>query len=145
MIIPEILIWTGLIIASVIMLLVLLIKNKQLKKSSTTKAHVPLYWHLLNDLYQQNTFAPWEELLVSKLADPNDIAPYLSNDTYVNYGEFDRLSGSRIPKEYKVDDLLFVHWRSSQQSWDHLAGREGYVVISKSKKRQIDFIMTIVS
>ncbi|WP_316797117.1 hypothetical protein [Pedobacter agri] len=141
----EIILIIGEIIGLCVIIGIYLRKGKPTKVSLKGNLKKPLYWYLLTDLDQQNTCAPWEDILSLKLADPNDIAPYLHNDIYVIQGGFDTSSESRSTEEYKVEDLLFVHWRSPQKSWDHLAGREGYVVISKSEKRQIDFIMTRVS
>lgn len=134
------------IIALITFLFVIyLLKGKQTTKTLANEPNSLLYWHLLSDLDHQNTIAPWEDILSSKLADTKETAQYVQGETYINQGEYDQLSDSYILKQYPINNLLFVYWRSPQKSWDHLAGREGYVVISKSEMKQIDFITTTLS
>ena len=82
---------------------------------------------------------------MSKLVDSEDFKPYLYDDKYVARRDYSKKSGIITKTIYHISDLLFVHWSSSQESWNHLAGREGYIVISISEKRQVDFIITILS
>lgn len=103
-------------------------------------------WDLRNDLDTKNTYAPWVDVLKSTLVDPNEINLHL--DAENNYQVWNYDYESRSPpevKRYNLDDLVFVNWRSSPESWKHLAGRAGYIVVSKSEKKQIDFIITIMS
>lgn len=135
-----------LIIAVLVAIIIYLITQNSTKIELPTVTYdSTLYWQLLYDLDKKNAFAPWEELLMSKLVDPEDFKPYLYDDKYVARRDYSKKSGIITKTIYNISDLLFVHWSSSQESWDHLAGRKGYVVISKSEKRQIDFIMTRVS
>ena len=125
----------------------------------------PLHgWSKAEDL-QKPKYAPWNELLWSKLIDAKEI-PRLSLDEDNNYvtAEYDESwlidksisfeasekafkQSRRNPKinRYALEDLVFIKWRSSQESWSHLAGRMGYVVISISEKKQIDFIITVMN
>ena len=133
------------IILSILALLwIYLAKSKPPEQSVLIETNQKLYWHLIDDLDHENTYAPWEDILSSKLVDPKDIASYLHGELYFSQGEFDS-SGLATWIEHKVEDLVFVFWRSPKESWDHLAGREGYVVISKSEKKQVDFITTVLS
>ena len=104
-----------------------------------------LHWQSLQDLDNENIFAPWEDILDSKLVEPKELTRYLQSETYTTQGEYDQSLDSYVRKEYPIIDLVFIHWRSPQESWDHLAGREGYVVISKTEKKQVDFIITVLS
>ncbi|KQN34420.1 hypothetical protein ASE92_12540 [Pedobacter sp. Leaf41] len=121
-----------------------MIKSKSIKTPLQNETYCPLYWHLLQDL-RGDQYAPWNDLLSSELVDPKDIAQFIRHGTYTTQDDYDSSSDSYIRKEYPIGDLLFVYWQSPQKSWDHLAGRAGYVVISKSEKKQIDFIMTVIS
>lgn len=104
-----------------------------------------LHWQSLQDLDKENTFAPWEDIFDSKFVEPKELTRYLQSETYTTQGEYDQSLDSYIRKEYPITDLVFVHWRSPRESWDHLAGREGYVVISKTEKKQVGFIITVLS
>jgi|GEM_PF-2963616 len=133
-----------------LILISLYIIKREPKKDKAMKANAPLSpmhnWDLRDDLYTTNTYAPWHDVLKSTLVDPNEINLHLDTDN--NYQVWNYDYESKSPPEvklYKIDDLVFVDWRSSPDSWKHLAGRQGYIVISKSEKKQIDFIVTIMS
>ena len=132
------------IVLSVLLILYLII-SKPVKDSLVNEPSSSLYWHLPCDLDHKNTFVPWEDILDSKLVEPKALTRYLQSETYTTQVEYDQSLDSYIRKVYPIIDLVFVHWRSPQESWDHLAGREGYVVISKTEKKQVDFIITVLS
>lgn len=118
----------GIIISLIIIVSFYFVKSKK-SKPKALRANSPLSplhgWNVAEDL-KEPEYAPWNELLRSKLVDPKDIG--IANLDDIN-----------------IDDLVFIKWRSPQESWDHLAGAEGYVVISISEKKQIDFIITSMS
>lgn len=141
---------------------------KKSTKSNALKANSPLSpmhgWEFAEDL-KEPKYAPWDELLRSKLVNPKDIGivtldednnylteennfdSSLNSETDIN--NFDdyliKFKANTKIVRYNLDDLVFIKWRSPQHSWDHLAGSEGYVVISIKEKRQVDFITTIQS
>jgi len=122
---------------------------RKLSKSHALKANNPLSplhgWHL-NELDKTNLLAPWNEVLKSPLVDSSVINLPLDADNHYLVSNYDYESES-IPqvKRYNLDDLVFVNWRSPAESWKHLAGRKGFVVVSISEKKQIDFITTAMS
>ncbi|KQS41753.1 hypothetical protein ASG14_04700 [Pedobacter sp. Leaf194] len=143
-------IYVFIILTTVLIIFSLSLYSQRLQKKQSVKANAPLSplnnWGLRDDLDQTNTIAPWDAVLKATLADPSEIN--LPLDAYNHYQVWNYDYETKSPpevKRYNLDDLVFVDWRSSAESWNHLAGRQGYIVISKSEKKQIDFIVTIMS
>ncbi|MFC4143394.1 hypothetical protein ACFSNA_19690 [Pedobacter mendelii] len=139
---------TAIIISIIIVLGFYSIKSKSSKPKALI-ANSPLSpmhgWDFTEDL-KEPKYASWDDLLSSKLVDPKAIHLQLDADNNFHVGNYDYESKSPPQvKRYNLDDLVFVDYRSSADSWRHLAGRQGYVVISKSEKKQIDFIVTVMS
>lgn len=139
-----------------------------MRKPKVLRANSPLSplhgWEFAEDL-REPKYAPWNELLRSKLVnykdigivnldkdnnyltEDNDFDSSLNSETDIN--NFDdyliKFKANNKLVRYNLDELIFIKWRSPQHSWDHLAGIEGYVVISVKEKRQVDFITTIMN
>lgn len=93
----------------------------------------PLFdWHNDEILYRHKPLIPWEDVFYSKIVDTKN-----SQDSFLQ----------NIGDRYGIvrENIIVILYRSSEESWRDLAGREGYLLIDRIEKKQIDFILTIMS
>lgn len=94
------------------------------KNAPVTYEISPFHDWNIEELNNESILVPWNEIFKSRLATMKELKSIgLHNN----------------------EDFTVVYYRSPQHYWDNLAGTEGYVLISKKEKKQIDFITTIVS
>jgi hypothetical protein len=136
------------IIVLLVIVVISLVIYKFIKSNYKSANHhrYPLLDWNIDDLGGEHVFAPWSEVMSSTIVTPDKIKLKLDENNNVTiFARAYTPQAISTVKQYHIDDIIIVYWRSSPESWRRLAGSAGYVLISKSERKQVDFISTVMS